>query len=154
MPLDGAVELELNGKVAPVTAGDQATAAMRPNLPERALIFGAQPPNSAKRKDLSDASVTALNTGGPVLSVGGFGAIHCGGSQASGRRDLSANNVNATKPADFFTSTEQHWPDGIALRFHGHVRLTQGTWLDLCAPEDSIPNIVARVFEPVRPGSR
>ena len=50
MPLDGAVELELNGKVAPVTAGDQATAAMRPNLPERALIFGAQPPTRRSEK--------------------------------------------------------------------------------------------------------
>ncbi|WP_428492887.1 SDR family NAD(P)-dependent oxidoreductase [Rhodopila sp.] len=45
-----------------------------------------------------------------------------------GRLDLLVNNAGVTKWADFFSLTEEHWQDGFALRFHGHVRMTRAAW--------------------------
>src|SRR6202012_4374002 len=58
------------------------------------------------------------------------------------RIDLLVNNAGATKRADFFTLTEDDWQDGVALKFHGYVRMTRAAWPHLKAAKGNIVNIV------------
>src|ERR1700744_4739361 len=142
------MEMELNGKVALITGANRGIgAAVAEELVREGMHVCLVARDESKLQEtaghLANTTQSQIQTLSADLRDPAEPARVVADTIARfSRIDLLVNNAGATKRADFFTLTEDDWQDGVALKFHGYVRMTRAAWPHLKAAKGNIVNIV------------